>query len=791
MRVAFFKRRCREFRLFQFGAVVFFARILRRDRDLLRLDLQPAVRDGDAAFFFIIIIDAFRYRYREVACRQTHRVRIDIGALGFRGLTCIRRNSDAIGCGRGPIIVAQLVLYRVAGNRLLLTVVRLGIRVTGDPYVQNRRIYDMDRNVRGRHLVFVVAERRRTPVAVFRIRDGDGAHLVARQRSSSVDHLLHGCVAVGYAVAIMMRKRRAVCRYRDAVARSLLEIRAVEVRLDKDLVCRFNIDIVVRSGRIHGRAIPVVVSVRLEVQRCRSVVVRVHNILIIHAVRVPVRDLAVHNADDLEQRAVVEVDAVLRACRILGAGFIECGQLDRSVAAETCLPFAEVADDVVLNLGPLCVETVVLIAVFADKVFVRRDMRCFFCACSVRIVLAILIINVEIGLCRGGTVFLITADPAFEDIACAGRRIRNRRRLVDLDAGALVVEAIRRRAGIVPIPPNEGVHFLLFLNEHCLENDGIGILAVRIQGLILIPRNGHVRALIDNLGIVDLDYEGLAGVHAHTGIDIFLAVPVLHFPVAEDVVFRIRRRDSGRRDRFCEVDIVAVVNRNGSRAIIGNVVYDLDAFGTDQLVAPSGVQRDLAVGGKPFGFTVRRIAVLSDIRIVDRDDREVVGMGELIICKPTDQIPIVARCAGQIGDLLVNVHIESGCLAAADPVNRIAIAVCNEVHLIHLRQPLRVELEVVGRHGIKGIRFRAVHVLIPAGKHVLRLGRREVIGVVVDVLLEFDAGLRIDFLRGRLHLNRNFLLTVRGGIPGQIEERAVPILDAVFLADIVYENIPV
>ncbi len=434
---------------------------------------------------------------------------------------------------------------------------------------------------------------------------------------------------------------------------------------------------------------------------------------------------------------------------------------------------------------PLGVHGVVLSAV-TDQVFVRGDLNRRKRMCHIRAVRTILISNEKIRQRSRRAVFLDAFDPAQELIACAGRRIGDRNRFVDLN--------IRRsgiRAGFtidIPVPIDEGLDFLVLLNEDSLENNGIGIMCVRIQRIILISRNGLTGIRVDNLGIVDLDVEDFAGVHTHAGIYIFSSVPVLHGPMAEDVGVRIVCGTCAGRNRLGLIDVVVVIRRGRPSALVREVVLDLDALGANQLAAPFGIQRNLAVGGGPIGLTVIRITVLRDIAVVYRNNSEVVAVGEFRICKPTDQLPVIALCTGHVGDVLVAVYVEVLALIRVDITDRISCgAIGNELYVVDLCQPLRVKLEVVRRHRAEGVRLRAVDVLVPTREHITVHRRSEIVVGSVDILLVLDAGLGIDVLgNGRIR-ERDLL---RGAtVVNQIKECAIFILDRILVADVVHKDV--
>ena len=132
VRIALCKACHREFRLRQRFAVICSACILRRDRDLRRFDLQPTVRNGDAVLVGCVEDNTsiFCNGDSEVSRLQSHRVRVDIGSLGFRLAAVLECNRDAIGCF--DFFACELVDDRKALHILLAAVVRLRIGVAHD-----------------------------------------------------------------------------------------------------------------------------------------------------------------------------------------------------------------------------------------------------------------------------------------------------------------------------------------------------------------------------------------------------------------------------------------------------------------------------------------------------------------------------------------------------------------------------------------------------------------------------------------------------------------------------------
>ena len=98
------------------------------------------------------------------------------------------------------------------------------------------------------------------------------------------------------------------------------------------------------------------------------------------------------------------------------------GQVLRHVVGELLIVHLRAASAVCIKVHgvgdrlPLCEHRMVLCAV-ADKVLVRRDLGYLIRESLVRVILAVVVVDVQIGQRRRFAVFFITADPAFEQIA--------------------------------------------------------------------------------------------------------------------------------------------------------------------------------------------------------------------------------------------------------------------------------------------------------------------------------------------------------------------------------------
>ena len=123
-----------------FGAVA-----VDRDVQRRRRDLQPAVRNADAALIGNARI--VRNGNGKAVGRQPHRVAgvgIDIRSLGLGCCAGSKRDTHAVGRGGRPIAVADLVFHRVAAYALLAAAVGLGIGIAGHSDDKHRLPHGID-----------------------------------------------------------------------------------------------------------------------------------------------------------------------------------------------------------------------------------------------------------------------------------------------------------------------------------------------------------------------------------------------------------------------------------------------------------------------------------------------------------------------------------------------------------------------------------------------------------------------------------------------------------------------
>ena len=318
--------------------IVVLDRIIHRDRLPLRIEVDGrAVHIGQVADCCLIIVD-----HSAVFARSPSREGIARHTEGICRQRCVRVIRDV-----GHIRHAAFQRDR-------------SCRFISDEFdvVLDRLVLDVNLDVGVLHREGVaVLQRYRIPIrGMERELFGNGLHLVSRHRGVYGNRIAHFRVAGGRAVVIFcMRKRSAANRQHNAVARILLEIRAVVVRRDVDMVFLFNLDKVVRR-RVRDQVIPCTVTLRTEVQRrAFARVVSIHIIVVIHALRKPAvaaavgsGDLAVYNADDLELRTGFEIDTE-RVLQFITA--VLC-QLIRTVNA----PISEFTDDIVLDRFPVRVK---------------------------------------------------------------------------------------------------------------------------------------------------------------------------------------------------------------------------------------------------------------------------------------------------------------------------------------------------------------------------------------------------------------------------------------------------
>ena len=168
-------------------------------------------------------------------------------------------------------------------------------------------------------------------------------HLIAVDRGDIDGHYVINRRVEVCDVAFRRRNQRSAgSRERYRRTRSVLMIRSVEIRLEEDLLRRFDIDIMV---------IPFVYIIRTEIQRCRAVFIGGDD-LVAPALRSEVTvigavgrsDLAVDLADDLDPITFVVIDARAEFQRII----LRLRQLLRFAGREV--------DDPVFDLDPVRIE---------------------------------------------------------------------------------------------------------------------------------------------------------------------------------------------------------------------------------------------------------------------------------------------------------------------------------------------------------------------------------------------------------------------------------------------------
>ena len=343
-----------------------------------------------------------------------------------------------------------------------------------------------------------------------------------------------------------------------------------------------------------------------------------------------------------------------------------------------------------INSFPFGVHGVMLCAV-ADEMLVRRNLGNRIAAICI---FGSIVNDIQICQLSGCTVFLNTTNPSFEFIAGTSRRIRNRRRLVDLD----ILACCDLSSGIVVIPVDEGQDLLILLNIDRLDLDDIVIFLILVQSS---RRYNSLRSFFSDPGICREHIEGIAGEHISIGLKC-RAVPFLYFPVAENKILSIVRRGTANSDRFRLVDIETIVSLCNS-ALTGKVLQ-FDSFSADKLAAPLGVQVYLADGSGIFGADLRfriKLAVLADCRLVNDERLKVERVLQGFISVPTYKVEIDALAA-YVTDLLTLVDIERLCLRFAGVLNRIRSGIVRmEIHLVFGNAPFRINRDAVSRHGLE------------------------------------------------------------------------------------------
>ena len=456
--------------------------------------------------------------------------------------------------------------------------------------------------------------------------------------------------------------------------------------------------------------------------------------------------------------------------RSAGLGLTRCGQgIVLSVSAVGIL-IIELNGVIDVNGFPLGVHGVMLRSV-TYKVFIGGNLRV--------IVRAVLIRDKEIGESCRSSIFFDAADPALELIAFACRSRRNVNSLVDPE----ILVFGNRSAGIVVIPIDVGQDLLILLNINSIDLNGVGIR-------IAFFRLSHDIAFsIHDFGVCHQHIEGIAGE------DRFVknkcsAIPLLDFPVAEDIIAIIRYGSAnGYRVRIIRILVsvcaAAAIDCGAVIDFIDRVVNHFDAFSADEFAAPLGIQIQLADGGGPSGIDFRigiKLAIGADCLFVDTVSIKAVGMRKAFVSVPADQIEI-DPLAADVTDLLAVINVELFTLRSTSRVlDRVGSrVVCVEINFVLGDTPLGIERYVVRRHLAKGVWISGAEgIIVPAQEHIAIECRRSIISGGIDVRFVVDVTGRSKVGARRRSTRRRLVASYKD---------AVAICDIILIAGIAEVNI--
>ena len=319
---------------------------------------------------------------------------------------------------------------------------------------------------------------------------------------------------------------------------------------------------------------------------------------------------------------------------------------------------------------------------------------------------------------------------------------------------------------IIVIPINMGLDFLVFLDIHCLEQDLIGILFVRIK---VRRRNYGAGLVVGDLRIVQFYFEGVRREH-----DLAVCVagtgPVLDHPVTKHII-RIRGRGGWSRDGLSTVHIgVRVRPLVAARA---NIVYHVDAFSADQLAAPLRVEIHLADGrriGRVDFVGGIEMTEFGDHRAVRNEGIEAERLSIVRVRIPSSQL-IIDTGAAHVANHITLIDIEG--VAATGIRTRVAVRVHDavfrgiagdQVDLIFVVTPLGKEAQGVRRHGVEIIGIAdAKGVIIPAQEGIPVQSGREIVGIPADVRLKIDVVSRGKIGAGRRSAGHRISAAVHKG----------------------------
>ena len=218
------------------------------------------------------------------------------------------------------------------------------------------------------------------------------------------------------------------------------------------------------------------------------------------------------------------------------------------------------------------------------------------------------------------------AGPALELIADFSLCGLNLNSLIDLEiAGSLV--GVERSCAVVLEPTDMGEDFLLPLNINSIDLNDVGI---RIAFFRL---SYDIAFSIHDFGVCHQHIEEIAGE------DRFVknkcsAIPLLDFPVAEDIIAIIRYGSAnGYRARIIRILVsicaAGAVNCGAVIYFIDRIVNHIDAVSADEFAAPLGIQVQLTDGVGPIGIDFRigiKLAIGADRLFVDTVSIKAVGM---------------------------------------------------------------------------------------------------------------------------------------------------------------------
>ena len=384
--------------------------------------------------------------------------------------------------------------------------------------------------------------------------------------------------------------------------------------------------------------------------------------------------------------------------------------------------------------------------------------------------------------------------PALEGIAVAGRSRQDINSLVDCKILILVKERALAfiLAAVVAVPINKGIGRLLGVDKLCAE-----LYGVSETGLFF-----GAAFVFDLLCIFKQNIEGGARIHLLISVFKSRSVPLLDDPTVEDLAFR---RGHGTADgRLSLVFVEQVIDRRGPAAV--GIISQIDAFRTDDLEAPAGIQLKLVIDpdtvlGRIIVFR-RRIGVVRCVifgrfsAVIGLRDRAVVELerikaervavlvvGGIIVLIPTDQFIIVTRGVDELERFTI-AHAERRVLVAH--VQRRVLRIGVQEHAILGFDPLGIDVDAVLGHGnvVEDGRRGALVVQIPSFKGIPRRSR----GLVILCLALGIIGQLCAVGDGRRRPSAAVLGYILDFFPVAVDIHAVPVGQRVAVAGVIHFN---